>query len=83
MTERRRKQKSDERLQQMYREESEKVKEGKMPFFLKKSAIKEVALDERYKELKQTGKLQKYLAKKRKHNASTDHVKLPTRRSFD
>lgn len=34
----------------------------------------------RFDELKKDGKLQKFLAKKRKHNASKDHKMMPMRR---
>lgn len=60
--------------------ENEKIQNGKKPYFLKKSDIKSIVLDERYKELKKDGKLNKFLAKKRKHNASKDRTLLPSRR---
>jgi ribosomal RNA-processing protein 36 len=37
----------------------------------------------RYKELKKEGKLSKFLEKKRKHNASKDHRRLPGRRGAE
>ena len=81
MVERRRATKINERIKEVFREEKQKVKEGKKPFFMKKAAIKEIALQERYKELKGEGKLQKFLEKKRKRNASKDHKSIPLRRA--
>lgn len=83
-TERRRALNTIQRLDEMKQEERRKVKEGvKKPYFMKNSAMKEVALEERYKDLKKTGKLQKFMAKKRKHNSSKDRKWLPERRSED
>jgi ribosomal RNA-processing protein 36 len=53
------------------------VKKGKKPFFLKESAKKEIALEQRYEDLKKEGKLQKFLAKKCKKNSNKDHRWLP------
>ena len=53
-----------------------------MPFFLKKSEIKKVAMEEKFKDLKQSGKLGKYMEKKRKRNSNKDHVSLPSSRRF-
>jgi ribosomal RNA-processing protein 36 len=90
-----------ERLDKLKQEERALVRNGKKPFFLKASAVKEIALEEkydivlttcyqlcnstykefplayRYKELKSSGKLQKYLVKKRRRNASKDRKWLP------
>jgi len=45
---RRRTEKLNSRLSELKAQEREKVKQGKKPFFLKRSAIKEIALEERY-----------------------------------
>lgn len=45
---RRRNDKLNGRLSEIKAQEREKVKQGKKPFFLKRSAIKEIALEERY-----------------------------------
>jgi ribosomal RNA-processing protein 36 len=47
---------------------------------LKESAKKEIALEEKYEELKRDGKLQKFLAKKSKKDASKDKRWLPYER---
>jgi ribosomal RNA-processing protein 36 len=56
------------------------VKEGKKPYFLKKSAVRKAELVEKYKELKASGQLAKFLEKRRKRNASKDHKLLPSSR---
>lgn len=81
MIERRRAIKINAAVKEAFHEEKEKVKQGKNPYFMKKSDIKNIALDQRYKELKSGGKLQKFLTKKRKRNASKDHVSMPSRTS--
>ena len=48
LIERRRFLQTKARLQTIKKEEKEKIKEGKSPFFLKKSARKEIALEERF-----------------------------------
>ena len=62
--------KVDEKLKSMKKAELAAVKEGKKPFFLKKSERKKLTLAEKFKELKQSGKLEKYMEKKRKRNAA-------------
>lgn len=59
-------------------QETQFVKEGKKPYFLKKSDRKVLELAEKYKELKKSGKLEKYLAKKRKKNMSKDRRQMPS-----
>lgn len=56
------------------------VKAGKQPYYLKKSAQKERELLLRYEELKKSGKLEKYMEKRRKKNAAKDHRYLPSTR---
>jgi ribosomal RNA-processing protein 36 len=83
LTERRRSLKVKARLQAAKQEEREKVKNGKTPFFLKRSAKKQIALEERYDELKKEGKLSSFLQKKRKRNASKEHKSMPRARSWN
>ena len=80
MTERRRSMKVKARLQTVRAEERQKVKNGKTPFFLKRSAKKQIALEERFDELKKDGKLNAFLMKKRKRNSNKEHKKMPRRR---
>lgn len=60
--------------------EKQAVREGKRPFYLKESDKKQLMLVEKFKELKKAGRLDNYLEKKRKHNASKDHRFLPSER---
>lgn len=60
-------------------EEVAAVKEGKKPFFQKRSALRERELLSHFEELKREGKLEKFLAKKRKKMASKQHRSLPER----
>lgn len=53
---------------------------GKKLFFLKKSTQRQLELVQRYQELKKTGKLDKFLSKKRKRNVSRDRKRLPFKR---
>jgi hypothetical protein len=48
MLERRRNSKLKEKLSEIKSEERNKVKQGKKPYFLKKSAVKEIVLEEKY-----------------------------------
>lgn len=48
------------------------INKSKPKVFVNKSLIKKTALAEKFKKLKETGQLEKYLAKKRKKNASKD-----------
>jgi ribosomal RNA-processing protein 36 len=56
--------------------------QGKTPFYLSKSAKKDLVLQEQFKalEAKGPGALDKFLEKKRKKNASKDRSKLPWKR---
>jgi ribosomal RNA-processing protein 36 len=53
------------------------VREGKRPFYLKKSEQRRLELLARYEELQASGKLEQYMAKRRKRNAAKDHRYLP------
>lgn len=71
--------KVDDKLKSMKKAELAAVKEGKKkPFFLKKSERKKLSLAEKFKELKQNGKLEKYMEKKRKRNAAKLKKALPS-----
>lgn len=62
------------------RKEREAVKAGKQPYHLKAREWRELELRERFKELEGKGKIDKFLAKKRKSNASKDHRWMPRER---
>lgn len=63
--------------------EKKAVAEGKKPFYLKKSEKRKRELVAKYEELKSSGRLEKYMAKRRRKNASKDHRYLPGRRGGD
>jgi len=58
-------------------EEVAAVKDGKKPFFPKKSALRERELVAQYKELRSQGKLDKFLEKRRRKNATKQHKRMP------
>ncbi|KAL6130388.1 hypothetical protein ACLB2K_068768 [Fragaria x ananassa] len=62
------------------KKEREKAKQGKQPFFIKKSDIRKKRLIEKYKNLEGSGKLDNFLEQRRKKNASKDHRYMPYRR---
>ncbi|KAK9938926.1 hypothetical protein M0R45_015637 [Rubus argutus] len=62
------------------KKEREAAKQGKQPFFIKKSEIRKQRLIEKYKNLKESGKLESFVEQRRKKNATKDHRYLPYRR---
>ncbi|XVF13199.1 hypothetical protein REPUB_Repub08aG0187600 [Reevesia pubescens] len=62
------------------KKEREAAKQGKRPFYLKKSEIRKQRLVEKYKKLKASGKLESFIEKRRKKNAAKDHRFMPYRR---
>lgn len=60
--------------------ELELVKQGKRPFYLKKSVKKKLELAEKFQKLKSSGKLEQYLKKRGKKNAIKERKKMPHRR---
>lgn len=56
------------------------VKAGKGLYHLKKSEARRLELVARYEELKASGRLDKYMEKRRKKNASKEHKHLVARR---
>jgi ribosomal RNA-processing protein 36 len=61
------------------RTEQELVKQGKKPFYLKKSDQKKLALIDKFKQLGDKN-VDKILEKRRKRNATKDHKKVPYKR---
>lgn len=67
-----------EQQQKLLREHrKEAASLGKKPYYIKKSVQKRAELALKYKELKRSGKLETFLTKKRKKNASRDRKHLP------
>lgn len=71
------KEKKRELFKKQKRQASEQTKIGKKAFYLKNSDKKKIELAEKYKELKSSGKLDKYMMKKRKRSAQKDKRSLP------
>ncbi|GAQ85226.1 hypothetical protein KFL_002250060 [Klebsormidium nitens] len=69
-----------ERETERKRKAKDAIKQGKKPFFLKAADKRKEELVEKYKELKAAGKLDAFLAKRRKKNAAKDHRFIPYRR---
>ncbi|KAH6782338.1 rRNA biogenesis RRP36-like protein [Perilla frutescens var. hirtella] len=65
------------------KKEREAAKKGKQPYYLKKSEIRTQKLAEKYKELKESGKLESFIEKKRRKNAAKDHRYIPYRRPME
>ncbi|XP_059645633.1 uncharacterized protein LOC132287140 isoform X1 [Cornus florida] len=63
------------------KKEREATKNGKQPFYLKKSEIHKQRLIEKYEDLKSSGKLESFIEKRRRKNAAKDHRYMPYRRS--
>lgn len=61
-------------------EERAAVKQGKQPFYLKRSEAKRQELIAKYKHLKATGGLEKVVQKRRLKNATKDHRYVPASR---
>ncbi|XP_059425371.1 ribosomal RNA processing protein 36 homolog [Carassius carassius] len=74
---RQREEQEKEKELQFKRKQRELVGQGHKPFYLKKSDRKKLELAEKYSELKKSGKLENFLSKKRKRNATKDRKKLP------
>ncbi|KAJ2884744.1 rRNA biogenesis protein rrp36 [Coemansia aciculifera] len=63
--------------------ELEAVKQGKTPYFLKKSDLKGMEAAEKFTKLKDSSKLDTYMEKRRKRNATKDHRHMPYQRRED
>ncbi|KAF0758179.1 hypothetical protein AaE_004018 [Aphanomyces astaci] len=62
------------------REEREAVENGKGAFYLKRKDKKQLELKAKFDELQESGRLSKFMEKRRKKNANKDHRWLPTQR---
>ncbi|KAL1251447.1 hypothetical protein QQF64_019243 [Cirrhinus molitorella] len=74
---RQRQEQEREKELQFKRKQRELVGQGHKPFYLKKSEKKKLELAEKYSDLKKSGKLENFLSKKRKRNATKDRRNLP------
>lgn len=66
-------------LQEVRQKEKDAVKRGKKPFFLKNKDFRKLEMEAKYKELKQSGGVKKYIEKRRRRLASKDRKLLPKR----
>jgi ribosomal RNA-processing protein 36 len=62
------------------KEEVAAVKAGKRPFFVKPAALKEQELVSQYEQLRSSGQLEKFMAKKRRRHAAKAHKLIPRER---
>jgi len=53
------------------------VETGKRPYFMKQRDVRKEELREKYDDLEKKGGLKKYMAKRRKKNASKDRKAIP------
>ena len=81
--ERERKDRVQAKVREKRREIRDRVRKGGKAFHLKKSAIRQIELEDKFEQLRKSGKLQSYMEKKRKRNASKDRRALPARRGED
>ena len=62
------------------KEEVAAIEQGKRPYFAKPSVLKEQALLSKYEELRSSGQLEKFMAKKRQRGAAKVHKLIPRER---
>ncbi|KAI8323049.1 DUF947-domain-containing protein [Martensiomyces pterosporus] len=65
------------------KKDMEAVKQGKMPYYLKKRDIKTLEIAEKFTKLKDSSKLDSFLEKRRKRNATKEHRNMPYRKRED
>ncbi|XP_057607748.1 ribosomal RNA processing protein 36 homolog isoform X2 [Chionomys nivalis] len=76
MAQQERKQQQEQRLA-LKQERRALAQRGHRPYFLKKSEQRQLALAEKFKELKRSKKLESFLSRKRRRNAGKDRKHLP------
>ncbi|XP_008565034.1 PREDICTED: ribosomal RNA processing protein 36 homolog isoform X2 [Galeopterus variegatus] len=76
MAQQERKQQQELRLA-LKQERRAQAQQGHRPYFLKKSEQRQLALAEKFKELKRSKKLESFLSRKRRRNAGKDRRHLP------
>ncbi|KAJ2797006.1 rRNA biogenesis protein rrp36 [Coemansia guatemalensis] len=60
--------------------ETEAVKQGKNPYFLGRRDLKDLEVAQKFNKLKDSSKLDRFLEKRRKRNATKDHRRMPYQR---
>ena len=76
MAQQERKQQQELRLA-LKQERRAQAQQGHRPYFLKKSEQRQLALAEKFKELRRSKKLESFLSRKRRRNAGKDRRHLP------
>ncbi|KAJ1914329.1 rRNA biogenesis protein rrp36 [Tieghemiomyces parasiticus] len=78
--------KNEDRRKQLHRDikkrEVEMVKQGKKPYFLKKSEAKKLELADRFQRIKDPQQLERVIEKRRKKNAAKEERGLPYRNRY-
>ncbi|XP_062229237.1 rRNA biogenesis protein RRP36-like [Phragmites australis] len=64
-------------LREHIKKEKEVAKTGKQPYYLKKSKLRQRKLMNKYNELKEAGKLDAFMERRRRKNASKDRRYRP------
>ncbi|KAJ2402371.1 rRNA biogenesis protein rrp36 [Coemansia sp. RSA 2559] len=73
--------KKQQELKRKHRKmELDAAQHGKKPYFLKKRELKDLEAAEKFSKLKDSSKLNTYLEKRRKRNASKEHRRMPYQR---
>lgn len=81
-----RQEKAEEERRRIIREHHKREREaveatGKTPYYLKKSELKSRTLQHKYDELKESGKLDKFLQRKKKKNTAKARMGMPEERN--
>ncbi|CAM8877045.1 unnamed protein product [Rhodiola kirilowii] len=61
----------------------EAAKQGKKPYYIKKSDVRTQMLVQKFEDLKKKGNVTSFIEKKRRKNAAKDHKYMPYRRSVN
>lgn len=74
-----------QRIEAFKQEDRDKIKQGlkSKPFFLKNSDKKRLMAEEKFAQLKSTGKVNRYLQKKERKQQAAINQSIPMRRGFD
>ena len=74
-----------ERIETLKQEDREKIKQGvkQNPYFLKNSMKKRLYAEEKFSQLKSTGKVDRYIQKKERQHQASINQSIPQRRNID
>ncbi len=71
----------EEILREVKQKAKDQIARGEKPFFVKKSEVKKLVLEDKFKQLKDENKLDKAMKKRRKKNASKEKKRIPRARA--